>query len=98
MILTLTSTQVLYDKIADLVGNPRVPVVLVGNKKDLEVNKTQIWNTFFWIYDQHALLQSERAVTLEEGEKFAKEINAVFLETSAKDNLCVNDLFQVGYP
>ena len=30
-------TQVLYDKIADLVGNPRVPVVLVGNKKDLEV-------------------------------------------------------------
>ena len=29
--------QVLYDKIADLVGNPRVPVVLVGNKKDLEV-------------------------------------------------------------
>ena len=32
-------TQVLYDKIADLVGNPRVPVVLVGNKKDLEVKK-----------------------------------------------------------
>ena len=46
MILTLTSTQVLYDKIADLVGNPRVPVVLVGNKKDLEVNKTQILSTF----------------------------------------------------
>ena len=31
-------SQVLYDKIADLVGNPRVPVVLVGNKKDLEVS------------------------------------------------------------
>ena len=30
--------QVLYDKIVDLVGNPKVPVVLVGNKKDLEVN------------------------------------------------------------
>ena len=29
--------QVLYDKIVDLVGNPKVPVVLVGNKKDLEV-------------------------------------------------------------
>ena len=41
------------------------------------------------------LIKSERAVTLEEGEKFAKQINAVFLETSAKDNLCVNDLFQV---
>lgn len=48
--------------------------------------------------DQHSPFQSERAVTLEEGEKFAKEINAVFLETSAKDNLCVNDLFQVGRP
>jgi GTPase SAR1 family protein len=39
-------------------------------------------------------LESERAVTLEEGERLAKQINAVFLETSAKDNLCVNDLFQ----
>ena len=25
--------QVLYDKIVDLVGDPKVPVVLVGNKK-----------------------------------------------------------------
>jgi len=65
--------QVLYDKISDLVGNPRVPVVLVGNKKDLE---------------------SEREVSLADGQKLAKEINAVFLETSAKDNLCVTDLFQ----
>ena len=36
--------QVLYDKIADLVGNPRVPVVLVGNKKDLEVKKYNIYS------------------------------------------------------
>ena len=42
MILIVMS-KVLYDKIADLVGNPRVPVVLVGNKKDLEVKK----NTHF---------------------------------------------------
>ena len=35
-------SKVLYDKIADLVGNPRVPVVLVGNKKDLEVKKTRV--------------------------------------------------------
>ena len=40
-------TQVLYDKIADLVGNPRVPVVLVGNKKDLEV-KEYAKNIDFW--------------------------------------------------
>jgi len=65
--------QVLYEKIADLVGNPRVPVVLVGNKKDLE---------------------SEREVSTADGQKLAKEISAVFLETSAKDNFCVTDLFQ----
>lgn len=29
--------QILYDKIVDMVGDPKVPVVLVGNKKDLEV-------------------------------------------------------------
>ena len=34
----------LYDKIADLVGNPRVPVVLVGNKKDLEVKKYNVYS------------------------------------------------------
>jgi len=65
--------QVLYDKIVDLVGNPKVPVVLVGNKKDLE---------------------TEREVTRAEGEKYAKDIKAVFLETSAKDNFCVTDMFQ----
>jgi len=65
--------RIIYDKIMDMVGNPNVPVVLVGNKSDL-----------------HA----EREVSREEGEKLAKEINAVFLETCAKDNLCVNDLFQ----
>eukprot|EP00092_Neocalanus_flemingeri_P030042 GFUD01032616.1.p1 GENE.GFUD01032616.1~~GFUD01032616.1.p1 ORF type:complete len:187 (-),score=53.96 GFUD01032616.1:155-715(-) len=65
--------QVLYDKIVDLVGNPKVPVVLVGNKKDLE---------------------NEREVTRAEGEKYAKDIKAVFLETSAKDNFCVTDMFQ----
>lgn len=29
--------QILYDKIVDMVGDPKVPVVLVGNKTDLEV-------------------------------------------------------------
>ena len=28
--------QTLYDKIVDQVGNPKLPVILVGNKKDLE--------------------------------------------------------------
>ena len=66
--------QTLYDKIVDQVGNPKLPVILVGNKKDLE---------------------HEREVSKEEGEKLAKDLKAAFLETSAKDNLCVCDLFQV---
>ena len=41
-------SKVLYDKIADLVGNPRVPVVLVGNKKDLEVKNTHEKKHGFW--------------------------------------------------
>jgi len=65
--------QVLYDKIVDLLGNPKVPVIIVGNKADLE---------------------EEREVKKEDGEKLAKELSAVFLETSAKDNLCVTDMFQ----
>ena len=39
--------------------------------------------------------QSDREVTREDGENLAKQLNAVFIETSAKDNFCVTDLFQV---
>jgi hypothetical protein len=42
-------------------------------------------------------VQNEREVTREAGERLARDLNAVFLETCAKDNLCVNDLFQVRY-
>ena len=38
--------KILYDKIVDMVGRtPKVPVVLVGNKKDLEVN---VWDIPFF--------------------------------------------------
>ena len=37
--------KILYDKIVDMVGRtPKVPVVLVGNKKDLEV---KVWDIPF---------------------------------------------------
>jgi len=39
-------------------------------------------------------LENEREVTREEGEKLARSFKAVFLETSAKDNFCVTDMFQ----
>ena len=40
-------------------------------------------------------MQSDREVSREDGEKLAKQLNAVFIETSAKDNFCVTDMFQV---
>jgi hypothetical protein len=45
----------------------------------------------------YLFVQNEREVTREAGERLARDLNAVFLETCAKDNLCVNDLFQVRY-
>lgn len=65
--------QLIYEKIMDMIGDPNIALVLVGNKSDL---------------------QAEREVSKEQGEKLAKEMNAVFLETSAKDNICVNGLFE----
>ena len=67
--------QRLYKNIIDMVGNPKLPVVLVGNKVDIAVGKY-------------------REVSREEGEKLAKKLKAKFMETSAKDNFCVKDVFE----
>lgn len=39
-------------------------------------------------------LQTQRAVSYEEGKKFANQIKAQFVEVSAKQNNAVNDLFE----
>lgn len=62
----------IYDKLLDITGKVQVPVVLVGNKTDLHL---------------------ERQVSSSEGRKLAEEWNALFLETSAKENLSVSDVF-----
>ena len=67
--------QRLYKNIIDMVGNPKLPVVLVGNKLDIAVG-------------------NYREVSREEGEKLAKKLKAKFMETSAKDNFCVKDVFE----
>ncbi|TKR76628.1 hypothetical protein L596_017742 [Steinernema carpocapsae] len=66
--------QVIHDKIIESVGDINVPLVIVGNKQDL----------------QH----TSRVVSLQEGNKLAKEWNAVFLEASAKDNMDVEKIFE----
>lgn len=64
----------IYDKLLDITGKLQVPVVLVGNKTDLHL---------------------ERQVSLSDGKKLAEEWNAIFLETSAKENLSVSDVFHL---
>lgn len=50
-----------------------VPLVLVGNKCDVDA--------------------SEREVTTEEGQKMATTFNCAFLETSAKENINIQEVF-----
>lgn len=56
-------------------GAPNINILLIGNKCDKD---SELFHFFFRWY-----FVLSRAVTFEEGEKFAKENNLVFLETSA---------------
>lgn len=63
----------IHVKLIDLLGANSVPIILVGNKSDL---------------------QSDRRVSHEQGKKLAEEMKAVFLETSAKENQNVEEIFR----
>ncbi|MFH4980796.1 hypothetical protein AB6A40_007505 [Gnathostoma spinigerum] len=65
--------QTIHDKIIDIVGDNNVPMVVVGNKVDLQHNSRQ--------------------VSTEEGQKLATQWGAAFVETSAKDNTAVQQIF-----
>lgn len=62
----------IHEKLLDITGKTHVPVVLVGNKTDLHL---------------------ERIVSTEEGRKLAEDWKALFLETSAKENASVSEIF-----
>lgn len=62
----------IHEKLLDITGKENVPLVLVGNKTDLHM---------------------ERAISTEEGKRLADEWKAIFLETSAKENQSVSDIF-----
>lgn len=64
--------EVIFEKMDNMTGGMRVPMLLVGNKKDL---------------------QAERAVSVKEGRELASKWKCAFIETSAKNNLSANDLF-----
>jgi len=60
-----------FDRIRKAKDRENVPVILVGNKIDIE-----------------------RQVSRVEGEEKAKALNALFLETSAKTNDGISDVFK----
>jgi len=64
--------KTIYEKLMDVTGKVHLPIVLVGNKTDLHL---------------------ERTISVEEGRKLAENWNAIFLETSAKQNASVSDIF-----
>lgn len=64
--------QDIYEKLKEVLNGENKPVILIGNKIDLQAN---------------------RRITFDEGKKLAKEMNAEFLETSAKLNNNVTDAF-----
>lgn len=65
--------RVVRDKILNTLGMDSVPVVIVGNKSDLHM---------------------QRQVTKEEGIALAKELDAAFIETSAKYDENVTKAFE----
>lgn len=61
-----------YQQIQRVKDSDYVPIVIVGNKSDLE---------------------DERQVSYEDGMKLAKQLNSPFMETSAKQNINVEEAF-----
>ena len=66
--------KTIRDKILNFTGTDWVPIVIVGNKSDLAM---------------------QRQVSTEEGQKLAQEWNCVFVETSAKLNVNIQNVFEV---
>ncbi|KAG6865586.1 hypothetical protein C0991_001135 [Blastosporella zonata] len=78
--------QIVYDKIIDFCGVTDIPCVIVGSKCDLRqkygVPRVPLV-VCLWFHSH------SRQVQLHEGQKLAKDLGAVWVETSAKENLRV---------
>uniref|UniRef100_A0A6B2LKT5 Uncharacterized protein n=1 Tax=Arcella intermedia TaxID=1963864 RepID=A0A6B2LKT5_9EUKA len=69
---SLDGLSVYIDQIAMFKNSSSFPLVVVGNKCDLE---------------------DQREVSTETGEAFSNEYNAKFIESSAKANIYINEIF-----
>ncbi len=62
-------------------------------KQVIEVNEKE--NIFFAVAGNKSDKYEEQVVSKEEGEEYAKSINALFFETSATDHECIENLFKI---
>ena len=105
-----TAGQEKYRAVAKLFYKDTRVVILVydiTNKKSFEEMKTywyeqvkdiQTENLILAIAANKSDLYEKRQVENEEGEEFAKSINAIFVETSAKNDSGIDKLFEnIGY-
>ncbi|XP_072029383.1 GTP-binding protein Rheb-like [Amphiura filiformis] len=65
--------QIIHEKLLDMTGKISVPMVLVGNKTDLHM---------------------ERVISFEQGKQLADSWSAAFIESSAKQNESVVEIFK----
>ncbi|XP_797197.4 GTP-binding protein Rheb [Strongylocentrotus purpuratus] len=65
--------QIIYEKLLDMTGKVDIPLVLVGNKTDLHM---------------------ERSISTQQGKQLADSWGATFIESSAKQNESVEDIFK----
>ena len=64
-------------------------------KQVIEVNEKE--NIFFAVTGNKSDKYEEQVVSKEEGEEYAKSINALFFETSATDHECIENLFKTVF-
>uniref|UniRef100_A0A914UYB1 Uncharacterized protein n=1 Tax=Plectus sambesii TaxID=2011161 RepID=A0A914UYB1_9BILA len=88
---TFEIIQTIHDKIMENVGETSVPLVLVGNKLDLQ-HSSRV--PLVLVGNKLDLQHSSRSVSTEEGKKLANAWKAAFIETSAKDNTAVQTIFE----
>ncbi|KAI0824743.1 small GTPase superfamily [Trametes gibbosa] len=79
--------RIVYDKIIDFCGINSIPCVIVGSKTDLPNSPRRT--------PEQAAHVPSRQIEEAEAQKLAKDLDAAFVETSAKNNVNVAKVFEL---
>uniref|UniRef100_A0A8C7W931 GTP-binding protein Rheb n=2 Tax=Oncorhynchus TaxID=8016 RepID=A0A8C7W931_ONCMY len=100
--------QVIHEKLLDMVGKAQVPIILVGNKNDLHMERydahththththahTHTHTHTLWCQIGVLCFVCPRVISCEEGKALADSWNAAFMESSAKENQTAVEVFK----